>query len=117
MHQLHAGARQTNGAVAQLVCLPAGAGRNTRAAEQDLRYGAIGLISQAAVERAQREREPVTSVSRQPIGWTAVRPASGDAPQAERRIGARVEVGVERNDDRGRRRRTAPLMSTTGRRR
>lgn len=33
LHQLHSGACQTDGAIAQLVCLPGGAGRNTRAAE------------------------------------------------------------------------------------
>ena len=103
MHQLHSGARQTDGAIAQLVCLPGGAGRNTRAAEQALCNGTIGLIGQAGVEGAQRDREPVTSVPRQPFRRTDARPASGDAPEAERRIGTRAKVSVERDDNGGRR--------------
>ena len=61
------------------------------------------MIGQAGVEGAQCEREPVTSVSRQPIRRTDARPASGDAPEAERRIGTRAKIGVERDDNGGRR--------------
>jgi hypothetical protein len=81
-HQLEAGARQTNGAVAQLVCLPAGTGRNSGAAEQDLRNGAISFTGQAAVERAQRKPKPVTPLAGEAIGWTAAWSARCDAPEA-----------------------------------
>lgn len=81
-HQLEAGPRKTNGAVAQLVCLPAGTGGNTRAAKQALRNRAIAFTSQAAIERAECKPKPVTPLAREAIGWTAAWSAGGDAPKA-----------------------------------
>jgi hypothetical protein len=100
LHQLQAGARQTNGPVAQLVCLPAWTGRNARRAEQSLRDGPISFASKAAVKRTEGKPKPVTSLPGQTIRRTAARSAGGEAPQAQCGIGARGEVRVERDEDR-----------------
>ncbi len=62
MHQLHAGARQANGPVAQVMRLPAGTGRNTHVTEQSRRNDAIGLASKAPIKRTQRKSKAVTSL-------------------------------------------------------
>ena len=100
LHQLQARARQANGPVAHVVCLPAGTCRNARAAEQRRRNNPIGFASKAAVERAQRKPKSLTSLPRQPISRMAARSAGGGAPQAQPGIGARGEVRIERDDDR-----------------
>ena len=100
LHQLEAGAGQTDGAVAQLVRLPGGTGRNACTPEQALRNYAIALASQAAVECAESEAKPVTSLPCQPLWRTAVWPPNDDAPQPQRGVGARGEVRVEWDDGR-----------------
>ena len=51
---------QANGAVAQLMCLSAGTGRNACVAEQSRSNDAIGLASKAPIERAERKTKAMT---------------------------------------------------------
>jgi hypothetical protein len=60
LHQPDAGAHQANGAVAQVMCLPAGIGRNTFVAEPSRRNDAMGLASKASIERAERATKAMT---------------------------------------------------------
>src|SRR5260370_35138173 len=76
-HQLHTGAHQANGAVAQVMRLPAGTGWNARVAEQSRRNDAIGLASKAALERADRQTKRAPPLRRQPTRQAAP-PAAGD---------------------------------------
>jgi hypothetical protein len=80
LHQLNARADQANGPVAQIMRFPAGTGRNVCVAEQSRRNDAIGRAGKAAVERAERKTEPVTSLPRQPIRRAAARSAGNDTP-------------------------------------
>lgn len=66
-HQFKSGTRQTNGAVAEFMGLPAGTGGNACASEEALCNDAVAIAGQAAVERAKGEHEPVTSLPRQPL--------------------------------------------------
>ena len=104
-HEFEAAADEANGAIAQLVGLPAGTSWNAGTPEQALRKDAIALARQAAVDGPEREAEPVTTLVRQTLGRAALWPPHDDAPQAQRGVGARGEVRVERDDDRSRRRR------------
>ena len=69
MHQLYAGAHEANGAVAQVMRLPAGTGGNACVAEQSGRDDAIGLAGKARVERA---RGDVAGASADPVVGGAV---------------------------------------------
>src|SRR5215831_214302 len=97
-HQREAGARQPNGAVAQLVGLPGSTGRNACASEQALRNDAIALAREAAVECTEREAEPRSALPCQPVRRAAVWSPNDDAPQPQRCSGARGKIRVERDD-------------------
>ena len=101
MHQLPAGPHQANGPVAQVVCLPAGTEWDACVAEQSRRDDAIGLAGKARVERAEGKDKAVTSLPRQPIRRSAAPSADSEAPEAQCRINACVEIRIERNDDCG----------------
>ena len=100
MHQLHAGAHEANGAVAQVMRLPAGTGWNTRVAEQSRCNDAIGLTRKARIERAECKTKAVTSLRRQPIRRTTVLSAGKETPEAQCCIRACGEIIIERDDDR-----------------
>lgn len=51
--------------VAQIVCLPAGIGRNAFVAKQSRRNDAMGLASKAFIERAERKTKAMTPLLRQ----------------------------------------------------
>jgi len=80
LHQLHAGAHQANGPVAEVMRLPAGTGRNARVAEQARRNDAIGLASKAPIERTERKTKSVPSLPRQSIWRTAAPSAGNETP-------------------------------------
>src|SRR5260370_39578647 len=79
LHQLHAGADQANGPVAQVMRPPAGTGWNARVAKKSRRNGAIGLASKASIKRTQRKSKAVTPLVPQP--------GRGMAPQLARNEG------------------------------
>src|SRR5260370_716403 len=101
LHELHAGAHQTNSSVAQVMRLPAGTCRNEHLTEQARRNDAIGLASKAPIERTQGKSKAVTSLRRQPVRRTAAPSAGNEAPEAQCCIGACGEVCIERDDDCG----------------
>ena len=101
LHELHAGAHQTNSFVAQVMRLPAGTCRNEHLTEQARRNDAIGLAGKAPIERTQGKSKAVTSLRRQPIRRTAAPSAGNEAPEAQCCIGACGEVCIERDDDCG----------------
>src|SRR6266849_4207051 len=101
LHELHAGAHQTNSSVAQVMRLPAGTCRNEHLTEQARRNDAIGLASKAPIERTQGKSKAVTSLRRQPIRRTAAPSTGNEAPEAQCCIGACGEVCIERDDDCG----------------
>ena len=59
-HQFQAAAAQTDGPVADIVCLPARPGRNTGFADQALCDDAIGVARKASIERAENKPEPLS---------------------------------------------------------
>ena len=100
-HQLHAGADQANGAVAQIMCFPAATGRNVCVAEQSRRNDAVGRAGKARIEGTKRKTKAVSSVPRQSIRRTAVPSPGDETPEAPCCIGACGEIRIERDDDRG----------------
>ena len=104
-HQFQAAAAEPDGPIAQIVCLPGRPSCNARFAEQALGNDAIRVVGQASIERAEGKYESLTLLERQRPLWSTPGPARGDAPQTQRRIGPRGEIGVQRNHN-GRRRRS-----------
>ena len=96
-HQLQAAAAEPDGPIAQIVRLPSRPSCSGRFAEQALGNDAVRVASQAPIERAERKYESSTLLERQRPLWSATGPAHGGAPQMQRRIGARGEIGVQRN--------------------
>ena len=69
----------------------------------------IGFSGEVAVERAEGKHKPLSSLRRQTVGQTPARSATEVPPQAERCVGARREVCIQRDDGRdGHRRVGAP---------
>src|SRR5260370_19066018 len=66
LHQLHAGADQANGPVAQVMRPPAGTGWNARVAKKSRRNAPLGLASKPSLKRTQRTGKPAPPRLRQP---------------------------------------------------
>ena len=98
LHQGYPCPRQADGAVAQVVRLPSDACGDARRAEESLRNCPICFAIKTAVERAKREDEPLATLECQAIGRAPAWSAGGKPPEAERGIGARWEVRIERDD-------------------
>ena len=116
LHQLHASAHKANGAVAQVMRLPAGTGRGACVAEQSRRNDAIGLASKAPIKRTQRKTKAMTPLVCQPIRRTDAWAADNETPEAQCCVGACGEISIERDDDCGGKSPFASPMSTAGRR-
>ena len=95
------GARQANGAIAQLMGLPNSSGWDASVAKQALCDAAIAFTRQAAVERAQCEAKPLASLPRQAMRWACAFAAGRDPPQMQCGRRAHPEILVERDDHRG----------------
>src|ERR1700694_5961770 len=87
-HQYDAGAHETDGAVAQIVGLPARACRYAFAPEQSLRNRAIGFAGEIRVKGSPREGKPAMPLLRQPAGGTTGLLSVEESPEAQRRAGA-----------------------------
>jgi hypothetical protein len=101
LHQLHASAHKANGAVAQVMRLPAGTGRGACVAEQSRRNDAIGLASKAPIKRTQRKTKAMMPLVCQPIRRTDAWAADNETPEAQCCVGACGEISIERDDDCG----------------
>jgi hypothetical protein len=108
-HQFQAAAAQADGPVTDIVGLPARPGWNAGVTDQALCDDAIGVAGKAAIERAENKPEPLTLSQRQTVRPPARGPARGKAPEAQRRIGTRNEIGIERDDGGCRRRRVSAI--------
>ncbi len=113
-HQFQAATTQTDGPVTDIVCLPARPGRNGGFANQALCNDAIGVAGKASVERAENKPEPLPLSQRQTMRSPARRPACGKPPQAQCRIGAPNEIGIEWDYGGCRRRRISAIDEDDG---
>jgi hypothetical protein len=95
MHQGYSGLDQANGAVAQIMCLPATL-RNPVASEQPPGYRAIAVFLIAAVKRPQRKYQTLASLQRQRRMPCSRLPLPERGPQPVRRAGPQIEFAVER---------------------
>ena len=100
-HQFVTGARQANGAIAQLMGFPGGTSGDARETKQALCDGTIAFTRQAAVERAQCEAKPLASLPRQAMRWACAFAAGRDPPQMQCGRRAHPEILVEWDDHRG----------------
>src|SRR5258708_8413275 len=101
LHQLHASAHKANGAVAQVMRLPAGTGGGACVAEHTRRNDAIGLASKAPIKRTQRKTKAMMPLVCQPIRRTDAWAADNETPEAQCCVGACGEISIERDDDCG----------------
>jgi hypothetical protein len=97
-HQSDTCARQHDGAVAQVMRLPRASGRDAGRAEKPLRDSAIPLAGQPAIEGAERQNQPPTSLYRQVRRGSLLRLAPRKPPEAERGIGSDREITIKRNE-------------------
>jgi hypothetical protein len=100
-HQVHSGADQPDCSIAEIMCLPGGAGWHAPFAKEPLRNRAIGFASEVCVERAKDERESAAPRRREAIRRAVARSLGDGLPQAKRSVSAGGEVLIERNDSRG----------------
>ncbi len=95
LHQLHASAHKANGAVAQVMRLPAGTGRGACVAEQSRRNDAIGLASKAPIKRTQRKTKAMTPLVCQTAGRRLCPSSTSQySPSAARRANAGVSTPI-----------------------
>jgi hypothetical protein len=97
-HKCHPCPRQADGAVAQVVRLPPDACGDARRAEESLRNCPICLAIKTAIQRTESEDQPLATLQRQAIRRAPAWSAGGKPPKAERSLGARGEVRIERDD-------------------
>jgi hypothetical protein len=100
MHQVQAGAHQSDRPVAQVVRLPSFAGRRPHFAKQDLGDHPISLAGEVAVERAESKHQPLAPLRREAVRRTVVALAGDAAPQLQGCVSARREVCIKRDESR-----------------
>jgi hypothetical protein len=93
-HQRKTGLNKPDGAVPQIVCLPGPFG-DTLGTEQSLRNHTIAVAFDAAIERAQRECQPLSPLHGQLVECRASRAAVERPPESPRRVGSNLEIFIE----------------------
>jgi len=97
-HEPEAASDEANGSVAQVMSLPGSFG-NAFGSEQTLGDRAIGGPLYSGVERAERQRQPLSALLRKLLERRSGYAATKSAPQSAGGMRAKIEDGVERQFD------------------
>jgi len=100
VHQVQAGAHQSDRPVAQVVRLPSFARQRPDFAKQDLGDHPISLTGEMAVERAESKHQPSAPLRREAVRRTVATLSGDAAPQLQGRVSAHREVCIKRDDSR-----------------
>jgi hypothetical protein len=93
-HQRKTGLDEPDGSVPQIVRLPGPFG-DTLGTKQAFRNHTIAVALDAAIERAQRERQPLSPLQGQLVEGRTSRAAVERPPEPPRRVGADLEIFIE----------------------